>query len=440
MRRSLSFAVLFSVLLCASFTGAAQEPEPGGALPGPDDPVAVIETNHGMMVLRFFTDDAPDTCKHFMGLVEKKFYDRKQFYRVVKGHVIQAGNEAGSGPTVKLETNKNRHIVGAVGMARSEHPDSATSEFYICHAERPKLDGKFTVFAQIIRGYDTLDRIANVEVAEQMIGEVAFHRPRKPVVIERMTIRKFSEFGISSKVVVTVLCGREAAKEDLATAPGTAYLVTAGGKTILFDAGPDGSALIGNMKKLGLGPETVDAVVLSRAVDARAKGVWDFLVRHSDVPVFVPKSTTRDFTDRLRNSKVKGVTLVRRPVKIAEHIHSAGELGRGEREQFLVVKTAGGLILLSGGGGSGLVDAAKKAQEEFGERVCVIVGGFGLDAKRRPDVPEMVAALKKLGVKRIAPSRAVPVEALRKAWGDGFIDVGSGAVIEIDPLGDERPK
>ncbi|MBI4833462.1 MAG: peptidylprolyl isomerase [Planctomycetes bacterium] len=146
----------------------------------------------GEMTFKFFTKDAPLSCANFIKLAKSGFYNNREFYRVVKGHVIQAGVGEGEGVdyTVKAEFNKNPHITGAVGMARAEDPDSASTEFYICHTPRPHLDGRYTVFGQLTDGFDVLDKIGNTEVEEKMIEGVAFNKPKVPVKILSITIEE----------------------------------------------------------------------------------------------------------------------------------------------------------------------------------------------------------------------------------------------------------
>jgi cyclophilin family peptidyl-prolyl cis-trans isomerase len=170
------------ILLLSMFFGCAKQEE---------ENVCVLQTNLGTMVFKFFEKDAPNTSKYFQKLVKEGFYNGKSFYRVVKGHVIQAGDQGESGkPTIKAEFNKNPHIVGAVGLARGEDPNSGSTEFYICLTPRPHLDGKYTVFGQLIEGFDVLEKIGNVEVEEQYVGDakIAFHAPKEPVIIEKAYI------------------------------------------------------------------------------------------------------------------------------------------------------------------------------------------------------------------------------------------------------------
>ena len=154
--------------------------------------VCLLKTNYGDMQFRFFNDVAPLTISNFKNLVNEGFYDSLTFYRVVKDHVIQAGDGGENDvPTVQAEFNKYPHITGTVGLARSEDPNSGSTEFYICLVPRPHLDGKYTVFGQLIDGYDVLEKIGNVEIIEQFVGEdknIAFHTPKEPVIIEKATI------------------------------------------------------------------------------------------------------------------------------------------------------------------------------------------------------------------------------------------------------------
>ncbi len=77
-------------------------------------------------------------------------------------------------------------------MARAQDPDSASTEFYICHAPRPHLDGKYCIFGQLTEGLNVLQKIGDTEVTEKTIDGIAFHRPAKPVVINKISIKKTS--------------------------------------------------------------------------------------------------------------------------------------------------------------------------------------------------------------------------------------------------------
>lgn len=168
------------ILLLALLLSAAQ-PAP------PQTEVAVLETSLGTMTFQLFEKDAPKTVAYFKALVKEGFYDGKPFYRVVAGHVIQTGDGGESGrPTVPDEFNSNPHVAGALGLAHDVQPNSGSTEIYVCLAPRPHLDGRFTVFGQIVEGMDVLQKIGAVPVNEKFLeGGIAFHEPKEPVLIKK---------------------------------------------------------------------------------------------------------------------------------------------------------------------------------------------------------------------------------------------------------------
>ncbi|MCX8006801.1 MAG: peptidylprolyl isomerase [Coriobacteriia bacterium] len=134
------------------------------------DEVAVIETRKGEIRIAFYPDDAPNHVASFIELCESGFYDGTTFHRVEPGFVVQGGDpnsKTGAGPVgtggpgwrLKAEFNNRPHLEGTVAMARAKDPDSAGSQFYICLAPAPFLDGKYTVFGHVIDGMDVVKAI-----------------------------------------------------------------------------------------------------------------------------------------------------------------------------------------------------------------------------------------------------------------------------------------
>jgi peptidyl-prolyl cis-trans isomerase B (cyclophilin B) len=132
---------------------------------------AVIETEFGDIELRFFPDVAPVHVKNFVTLAKSGFYDGTIFHRVIPGFMIQGGDPksrnprarglgtGGPGYTIRAEFNKRPHNRGTLSMARSASPDSAGSQFFICVAKTPFLDGKYSVFGEVVSGMEAVDRI-----------------------------------------------------------------------------------------------------------------------------------------------------------------------------------------------------------------------------------------------------------------------------------------
>ena len=135
--------------------------------------VAVIKTTEGEMVAEFWPDVAPKTVENFKTLAKKGFYDGTAFHRVIKGFMIQGGDPltkdpskesqwgtGGPGYQIKAEFNERSHKRGVLSMARSQDPDSAGSQFFICHGDPTFLDRQYTAFGKLIKGDDVLEKIA----------------------------------------------------------------------------------------------------------------------------------------------------------------------------------------------------------------------------------------------------------------------------------------
>lgn len=129
----------------------------------------------GRIVLRFFPDVAPNHVKNFATLAKQGFYDGTTFHRVIPGFMIQGGDPnsknpdrathgmGGPGFRVKAEFNSKPHKRGTLSMARSNDPDSAGSQFFICVADSHFLDWQYTVFGEVESGMEVADKVVNAK-------------------------------------------------------------------------------------------------------------------------------------------------------------------------------------------------------------------------------------------------------------------------------------
>ncbi len=129
----------------------------------------------GEIVLRFFPDVAPNHVKNFATLAGEGFYNGTTFHRVIPGFMIQGGDPnsknadrsmhgmGGPGSRVKAEFNSKPHKRGTVSMARSNDPDSAGSQFFICVADSNFLDWQYTVFGEVVSGMEVVDKVVNAK-------------------------------------------------------------------------------------------------------------------------------------------------------------------------------------------------------------------------------------------------------------------------------------
>jgi peptidyl-prolyl cis-trans isomerase B (cyclophilin B) len=141
-----------------------------------DNEVAVIKTTAGEMVIEFWPDVAPGTVENFKKLARKGFYDGTAFHRIVQGFMIQGGDPlskqddpnvgtGGPGYQIKAEFNDRPHVRGVISMARSQDPNSAGSQFFICLADARFLDRQYTAFGKLLEGDDVLGRIGDTPTA-----------------------------------------------------------------------------------------------------------------------------------------------------------------------------------------------------------------------------------------------------------------------------------
>jgi len=175
------FALIASMAVAAFAFARAAEDKPAAPTPkatvSSTNEVAVIKTPQGEIVLEFWSDVAPKTVENFKKLAREGFYNGTAFHRVISGFMIQGGDPLTKDPTmermwgqgnpgykIKGEVNSKKHLRGVISMAHSGHPDTAGSQFFICHGAASHLDGQYTAFGKVIKGLDVVDKIADCEI------------------------------------------------------------------------------------------------------------------------------------------------------------------------------------------------------------------------------------------------------------------------------------
>lgn len=154
---------------------------------GPDNPVVTITVkNYGSITLELFYQVAPNTVNNFISLIEKNYYTNLIFHRIIPGFMIQggAGDEI---KTIVGEFSRNghenplMHTRGVISMARTNDPNSASSQFFIMHKDAPHLDGSYAAFGGVTHGLEVIDKIA------EQPRDVK-DRPYEDIVIEKIVI------------------------------------------------------------------------------------------------------------------------------------------------------------------------------------------------------------------------------------------------------------
>jgi cyclophilin family peptidyl-prolyl cis-trans isomerase len=157
LRNSLATLALLASLGLAAAPVGAQTPDPANTL--------ILETKDGPVTIRLRPDLAPKHVEQIKTLTKRGFYDGIVFHRVIDGFMAQTGDPTGTGtggsdlPNIKAEFTPTPYKIGSVGMARSQSPDSANSQFFICYEGCGSLTGQYTLFGEVVSGMEAVRKI-----------------------------------------------------------------------------------------------------------------------------------------------------------------------------------------------------------------------------------------------------------------------------------------
>jgi len=163
-----------------------------------NNPIVTITMGSGQQItLELYPSIAPITVANFVSLVQKGFYNGLIFHRVIPGFMIQGGDPEGKGtggPGYRIKGeflgnnvyNDLKHTRGVISMARSGHPDSAGSQFFIMHKDSSHLDGQYAAFGKVLTGLEEVDRIASVSTGSQ-------DKPKENQIMTSVTVDVFEE-------------------------------------------------------------------------------------------------------------------------------------------------------------------------------------------------------------------------------------------------------
>ena len=162
------------------------------------NPIVTITMKSGEVIkAELYPEIAPASVNNFISLINKNFYDGLIFHRVIRGFMIQGGCPTGTGtggPGYRIKgefeannfENNLKHTEGVLSMARSMHPDSAGSQFFIMHKTSPHLDGSYAAFGKVIEGMDVVNKIAETATDYN-------DKPLEPQVMESVVVDTFGE-------------------------------------------------------------------------------------------------------------------------------------------------------------------------------------------------------------------------------------------------------
>ncbi len=189
-----SAALTAACVMCLGLFAACGDTDDSSSASGTKKAAAKAADTSKSFVITLYADKAPITCENFENLVKDGFYDGLTFHRIVDGFMAQGGDPSGDGTggsdkTIKGEFSSNgvendlSHTRGIVSMARSQDPDSASSQFFICFSDQyaSTLDGNYAAFGEVTEGMEIIDDLQNVE--RSLGADNAISKPVQPVTI-----------------------------------------------------------------------------------------------------------------------------------------------------------------------------------------------------------------------------------------------------------------
>lgn len=222
-------------------------------------------------------------------------------------------------------------------------------------------------------------------------------------------------------------------QEGLDTGWGFSAFVTYKDYNVLFDTGASGSILLKNMAALNIHPDEIQNVVLSHQHNDHTAGLQQLLYAGANPKIYLPPSFSSSFKNQF--SGQAEVIEVTPGLPITERISTSGEIQGSPPEQALVIDTTRGLIVITGCAHPGVENMVLAAKRYFKEEVYLVMGGFHLGSASTEEVKRIIKEFKRIGVVQVAPCHCTGDRAIsqfKEAFGDNYIRLGVGAVIEIE--------
>lgn len=233
-------------------------------------------------------------------------------------------------------------------------------------------------------------------------------------------------------ITITLVFDNYPYKPGLETAWGFSAFITYQGQNVLFDTGAAGNLLLENMAALDIKPAQIQNVVLSHEHKDHTGGLQALVSAGADPKIYLPPSFSAEFKNYY--SRQVDVKEVSPGMQIIERMYTIGEMQGPPPEQALVIDTTKGLVVITGCAHPGIEDIVLKAKQDFKEDIYLVLGGFHLGSASANEVNEIIKEFNRIGVKYVAPCHCTGEQSIsrfREAFGEDFIQVGVGKVIEI---------
>ena len=236
-----------------------------------------------------------------------------------------------------------------------------------------------------------------------------------------------------SEITITILYDNYPFKEGLKTDWGFSCIIEGTEKTILFDTGTKSDILFHNIESLKVNTAGVALVALSHVHGDHTGGLAAFLKKNNKVLIYVPNSFPDTFKKRVEDSGAK-LVLVSEPVEICEGVHLTGEMFGPANELAVILEMNKGLVVIAGCAHPGIVSMVRRAKEVVKKDVHLVFGGFHLMNKSDAELKTIISQFKDMGVQKVGATHCTgdrAIELFKQAYGENFIQMGVGKVIQI---------
>jgi 7,8-dihydropterin-6-yl-methyl-4-(beta-D-ribofuranosyl)aminobenzene 5'-phosphate synthase len=243
-----------------------------------------------------------------------------------------------------------------------------------------------------------------------------------------------SQPGTQPGLKITIVYENTLSTPGLTEGWGFAALIEYGAHTLLFDTGADGEALINNMAALDIDPLAIETVVLSHNHHDHTSGLPALLATGARPEVIVLPSTP----DIYKKQMAQTVTVVEATPDqiISDGIFTTGEMNASTPEQAIAIEVEQGVIIVTGCAHPGIVAIIERVKQTSDKPITLVLGGFHLEGKTRAEIAAIVRAFRRLGVERAGPCHCTgeqAIAAFADEYGDDFVPIGTGTILEIEP-------
>jgi 7,8-dihydropterin-6-yl-methyl-4-(beta-D-ribofuranosyl)aminobenzene 5'-phosphate synthase len=245
-------------------------------------------------------------------------------------------------------------------------------------------------------------------------------------------IEDIQQGGEEEMISIRVVYDNDSYQPGLTTAWGFSAFITYKDHNVLFDTGGDGRILLNNMKALGIDPASIQFVVLSHDHSDHTGGLLSLLGTGAEPAVYLLPYFSQSYKNQVKART--DVVEVHSLQQITERIYTTGQIQGSPPEQALVIDTTKGLVVITGCAHPGVANMVRAAKQALKEEIYLVIGGFHLGSASSQQVQGVIRELKGMGVLQVAPCHCTGDQAIsqfREAYGNQFLQVGAGALIEI---------